>query len=438
MVLKHAHRIWDSESLRRKILFTIGVVLVYKLLSQIPVPGVNIAALDQIRAFLAANQGLAFFSALMGGGVDRFSVVLMGLAPYINAVIIMQLLAVIVPRLEAIKKEGEQGQRRINNYTRWLTVPLAFAQSYGMILLLNTLLGQQARLIDTHNFFGAVLPAMLFITAGTVFLMWLGDLISEQGLGNGTSIVIFAGVLTGVPTHIMNYLAVGNIGLLIGLTALTLAVTFIIIRFTEGHRKIPLIYTRTGRDERSYFPIRINQAGMIPIIFAVSIVTFPALIGQILSRQGTTGMASEIGQFLVSNFSMNNPSIPYIVIYFLLVLAFSFFYVSITFNTTEIAESIQKRGGYIPSVRPGRETAEYLEKISMHLNLFGGSFLALIAIFPYVATKAAPYMGIDMSGGANIDFLISGAGLIIVVGVILDLIRRVDSELKSYDYKRFY
>ena len=250
--------------------------------------------------------------------------------------------------------------------------------------------------------------------------------------------MIFAGVLAGVPAHIMNYITVGNVPLLIGLTLLTLAVIFIIIRFTEGNRKIPLIYTRTGRDERSYFPIRVNQAGMIPIIFAVSIVTFPALIGQLLSRSGTSGWSNSLGQFLVENFSMNNPSILYIVIYFLLVLAFSFFYVSITFNTTEVAESIQKRGGYIPSVRPGRETAEYLEKVSMHLNLFGGSFLALIAVFPYIATKIAPYTGIDMSGGANIDFLISGAGLIIVVGVVLDLIRRVDSELKSYDYRRFY
>lgn len=222
------------------------------------------------------------------------------------------------------------------------------------------------------------------------------------------------------------------------LTLMTLAVIYVIIKFTEGFRKIPLIYTRTGRDEKSYFPIRVNQAGMIPIIFAVSIVTFPALIGQVLSNR--SGKSAEIGQFLLEYFSMNNPSWAYILIYFVLVLGFSFFYISIVFNTEEVAESIQKRGGYIPGVRPGRETAEYLEKTSLHLNLYGGGFLALIAVFPYLMSKLNTAVGfIDTAGsGGKIDFLISGAGLIIVVGVVLELIRKVDTELKSYDYKKFF
>lgn len=249
--------------------------------------------------------------------------------------------------------------------------------------------------------------------------------------------VIFAGVLSGVPGHIMNYVSIGNYPLLAVLTVLTLAVIYIIIRFTEGYRKLPLVYTKTGRDEQSYFPIRVNQAGMVPIIFAVSIVTFPALVGQILSKRGS-GMGADIGQFLVQYFSMNNPSWIYIGVYFLLVIAFSFFYISITFNTEEIAENIQKRGGYIPGIRPGRETAEYLAKVSGHLNLFGGAFLAIIAVFPYLATKIANTLALDISGSSNIDFLISGAGLIIVVGVILELVRRVDTEVKSYDYKKFY
>ena len=363
----------------------------------------------------------------------------MGLAPYINAVIIMQLLAVIVPQLEAMKKEGEQGQKKINNYTRWATVPLAFAQSYGMIILLNTLIGGGGKIMDVSNFWGVVLPAMLFITAGTLFLMWLGEVINESGIGNGASMIIFAGVLAGVPSHIMQYISVGNYPLLAILTVMTLGVIYIIIKFTEGFRKIPLIYTRTGRDEKSYFPIRVNQAGMIPIIFAVSIVTFPALIGQVLANRGA-GTSAQIGQFLLEYFSMNNPSWLYIGVYFLLVLGFSFFYISIVFNTDEVAESIQKRGGYIPGVRPGRETAEYLEKTSLHLNLYGGSFLAFIAVFPYLMSKLNGVVQIlDTSGaGGQIDFLISGAGLIIVVGVVLELIRRVDTELKSYDYKKFF
>lgn len=439
MILKHFDRIWKSESVKRKILVTIGLIVVYKFLSVLPVPGVSVEALQSLRNFLAANQGLAFFGSLMGGGLENFSIVLMGLSPYINATIILQLLAVVIPHLENLKKEGESGQKKINNYTRYLSLPLAFAQSYGMIVLINTLVsGTGGKLIDTSNFFGVVLPAMIFITAGTMLLLWLGDVISESGIGNGTSMIIFAGVLAGVPSHITQYISVGNIPLLAVLLAMTIGVIYVIIKFTEGFRKIPLIYTKTGRDERSYFPIRVNQAGMIPIIFAVSIVTFPSLIGQILAVK-SSGRAASIGQYLVENFSMNNPGWAYIAVYFFLILAFSFFYISIVFNPSEIAENIQKRGGYVPGIRPGKDTAAFLEKTSNHLNLYGGAFLALIAIFPYAITKINNSLGLlDISGSGRIDFLISGAGLIIVVGVVLDLVRRIDTELKSYDYKKFY
>ncbi|HRI35633.1 MAG TPA: preprotein translocase subunit SecY [bacterium] len=437
MVLKNLSKILSNPEIKKKAIFTLAIIALYKLLSYVPVPGVNLAALDYIREFLAANQGIAFFSALMGGGLENFSIVLMGLSPYINAVIIVQLLTVVIPHLENLKKEGEQGQKKINNYTRWFTVPLAFAQSYGMILVMNTIVQSEIPLINTSDFWGTVLPAMIVITSGTLLLMWLGDMINERGLGNGTSMIIFAGVLSGVPQHIFGYITIGNYGLLAGLLLLTLAVIYIIIKFTEGYRKIPLIYTKTGRDEKSFFPIRVNQAGMVPIIFAISIITFPSLIGQVLANRGS-GTGADIGQFLLEHFSMNNPGWAYIAIYFLLVLAFSFFYISITFNTEEVAENIQKRGGYIPAVRPGKETADFLARVSNHLNLYGGAFLALIAVFPYVATKVAVMAGIDMSGGGNIDFLISGAGLIIVVGVILDLVRRVDAEMKTHDYQRFF
>lgn len=224
------------------------------------------------------------------------------------------------------------------------------------------------------------------------------------------------------------------------LLAATLGIIYVIIKFTEGYRRIPLIYTRTGRDERSYFPIRVNQAGMIPIIFAISIVTFPYIIGQALISADNDFLI-RIGDFLHASFNPNNAGWAFIILYFLFVLGFAFFYISITFNTDEVAESIQKRGGYIPNVRPGAETSAYLRKVSNHLNLFGGGFLALIAVFPYVANKLNALVG---SLGytnlpiANIDFLISGAGIIIVVGVILQLMRQVDNELKSYNYKRFY
>ncbi len=440
-MIANLKKVWATEHIRKKILFTLWIVIVYKLLSTIPVPGVNIALLDGFTEQLRENTQLAFFGSIMGGGLEQFSIILMGLAPYINATIIIQLLTVIIPSLESLKKEGEQGQKKINNYTRYLTVPLALAQSYGMIYLLNTIIGTGTagvNIIDTTNFMGVVLPAMLAITAGTMILLWLGDLITESGIGNGSSIIIFAGVLAGVPQHILTYLNTGNYGLLIILAILTVAVILIIVKFTEGYRKVPLIYTRTGRDERSYFPIRVNQAGMVPIIFAVSLITFPSLIGQILQRRATGGMSSSIGDWLVSNLSMQNPSWIYILAYAVLVLGFSFFYVSITFNTTEVAESVQKRGGYIPGVRPGKETAVYLQNVSDRLNLFGGGFLALIAVFPYLATKIVPLLGFSSLGATQIDFLISGSGLIIVVGVILDIIRRIDTDMKSFDYKKFH
>lgn len=212
-MITNLKKVWATEHIRKKILFTLGMVAVYKLLSTLPVPGVNVTLLDAFTTQLRANTQLAFFGSIMGGGLEQFSIILMGLAPYINATIIIQLLTVIIPSMEALKKEGEQGQKKLNNYTRYLTVPLALAQSYGMIYLLNNIIGTQsggggASIIDTTNFMGVILPAMLSITAGTMILLWLGDLITESGIGNGTSIIIFAGVLAGVPQHIMNYVNV--------------------------------------------------------------------------------------------------------------------------------------------------------------------------------------------------------------------------------------
>ncbi|MFK7779813.1 MAG: preprotein translocase subunit SecY [Candidatus Gracilibacteria bacterium] len=414
--------IFQNKNITKKIIATLLLVLVYKVLSVIPVYGVDTSKLASI---MEANKGLSFFSALMGGGLSNFSIILMGLSPYINALIIIQLLGVIVPKIGDLQKEGEQGQKKITKYTRWLTLPLAFVQSYGMIVLLNTL--ASGTIIDLSNT-QVVLTAMTVITAGTVFLMWLGEVMTENGIGNGISVIITAGVLSSVPGVIMGHIGSGNYPLFIGLIIATLAIIYIIIKFTEGNRRIPIIYTRTGREEKSYFPIRINQAGMIPIIFAVSLVTFPAIIGQILTGAGSSSTASAIGTFLLEYFNMTNPSWFFIIIYFLLVLGFSFFYVSITFNTDDVSESIQKRGGYIPGIRPGTETANYLTKVSEHLNLFGGGFLALIAVLPYIMSKIM---------GQSVDFIISAAGLIIIVSVILDIVRKTDAEMKMQDYSKY-
>ncbi|MBP6921562.1 preprotein translocase subunit SecY [Candidatus Gracilibacteria bacterium] len=440
-----------SSSLRKKIALTLGLIVVYKLLSVIPVPGVSNDSLASMRTVFSAQPGLAFFSSLMGGSLERFSIILMGLSPYINASIILQLLSVVVPKLEEIKKEGASGQKKINTYTRILTVPLAFVQSYGMILLLNSL--TSIPVVDTSDW-TLLLSMMTTITAGTIFLMWLGEQINESGIGNGISMIIFAGVLAEVPGRIATQLGSvdwsGSFGGIftqmlpfLGLLVATLLVIYIIIRFTEGYRRIPLVYTRTGRDERSYFPIRISQAGMVPIIFAMSLVTFPYIIGQAIALRsaGMPAFVRSAADLMVQIFNPNAPTWWFVIIFVVLVLGFSFFYISITFDTKEVADGIQKRGGYIPGIRPGRQTADYLRKVSNHLNFFGGSFIALVAVFPYVATlvnnalKARNIPALDI---AQIDFLVSGAGLIIVVGVILELLRKFKAESQSYDYRNFY
>lgn len=421
MILNHMKSIFATESLRKKIIAVLLLVLVYKFISVIPVPWVNT---DWLKAVMENQSWLAFFSALMWGWLEHFSIILMGLSPYINAMIILQLLWVVIPKIWDLQKEWEQWQKVITKWTRWLTLPLAFVQSYWMIILLNSLAWWT--IIDTSNT-SLILMSMLIVTAWTVFLVWLWEVMTEYGIWNWISIIITAWVLAWTPNVIMWHVNSWSFWLLWLLLIATLVVIYIIIKFTEWNRRIPVIYSRTWRDEKSYFPIRINQAWMVPIIFAVSIVTFPSILWQILSKQNW--WVKDIWEFLIANFSMQSPSWLFIAIYFLLIIWFTFFYVSITFNTENVAESIQKRGWYIPWIRPGTDTANHLAKVSNHLNIFWWSFLALIAVFPYIMWKFMTW--------TNIDFLISGSGLIIIVSVILDMIRKVDSEMKMYDYSKY-
>lgn len=413
--------IWWNKSIKKKIIATLLLILVYKLLSTIPVYWVDTSMLAGI---MEANKGLSFFSALMWWGLSKFSIILMWLSPYINASIIIQLLWVIVPRIGELQKEWEQWQKKITKMTRWLTLPIAFVQSYWMILLLNTLAGWTiVDISDTKT----ILMAMTIITAGTVFLVWLWEIMTEIGIWNGISMIIMAWVLSWVPWVVMSHLSAWSYWLFAWLLLATLAIVYVIIKFTEWNRRIPVIYSRTWREEKSYFPIRVNQAWMVPIIFAVSLITFPSIIGQIMLWSANDKILN-IWKFLTQHFSMQNPSWLFIAAYFLLIIWFSFFYVSITFNTENVAESIQKRWGYIPWIRPGKETSAYLSLVSSHLNLFWGWFLALIAVLPYVLSKLM---------GQSIDFIISGSWLIIIVSVILDIVRKVDAELKMYDYSKY-
>lgn len=433
---QQVQNVFRVPTLRRKILFALGGLAVFRLVAHITVPGVDTAALQNL---FAQNELLGAFSILTGGSLENFSIVLMGLTPYINASIIIQLLTVIIPRWEELKKEGESGQRQIQKYTRWLALPLAFLQSYGMILLLNrTASAGGKELIANINDWSVLLPLMLTVTAGTLFLMWLGEVMTEKGIGNGISLLIFGSIVAGIPPVMAQGLGLATLDQskllpLVIVAAITIALTVFVVLVTEGARQIPVTYPgRSGAAAaRSALPIRINQAGMIPIIFSVSLVTFPTIVAQFAQNAGSPAVR-EASKWILTHFNGGAPGPLYISLYFLFVIAFTYFYVSITFEPAKVAENLQKRGGFVPGVRPGRETAEYLEGVSNRLNLWGGLFLGFVAVLPMLLKAFFA----EQSFG-SVPLLISGAGLIIVVGVVLELIRQINAQLVMHDYDKF-
>ncbi len=423
----YLHQLWHTKDLRKRILITIGILIVYRILAHTPVPGTDPVALSQFLASKSNGGLLGVFASLTGGAVDNFSVALLGLSPYINASIIMQLCGVIFPKLEALSKEGQQGQQTMNRYTRWLSFPLCFVQSYGFLILISR---GGVNLIDMS--FPNVLLPMLFVTAGSIFLMWLGEMITENGIGNGISMLIFTGIVANIPSQVgAMYLtgstSGGNSGAFILFAIISLAMLIAVVLFTDAHRLIPITYANqgAGRGVQGGLPIRLNQAGMVPIIFAISLITLPAILAQFLQTaprfQGVVG-------FINTYFNAQNPSYPYIIAYFLLVLVFTYFYVSVTFKPVELAESIQKRGGFVPGMRPGKQTADLLTKTSNHLNLWGGTFLGIVAIIPILFTK--------FSSLGSQNLIISGSGLIIMVGVVMELIRQVNAQMLAHDYDK--
>lgn len=432
-MFKQIKQIWNSKDLRNKILFTLGIILIVRLLAQITIPGANT---DIIRGIFERNQLLGAFSLLTGGSAENFSIILMGLSPYINASIIIQLLTVIVPSLENLSKEGEQGRRKLNQYTRWLSLPIAFIQSYGMIALLNS--QSQLPIIANISSPSVILPIMLTITTGTVLMMWLGELITEKGMGNGISILIFAGIISNIPAVVGQNLTLAqqSNSLLIPFVVeilITLALTIIVILISESERRVPILYASRsvkGGGEKSNLPIKINQAGMIPIIFSLSVVSFPGIIAQFMQNSPDATIKG-IAQFIQSNFTVN--SALYLIVYFLLIIAFTYFYVSITFNPEQVADNIQKRGGYIPGIRPGKQTIKYLNDVSNHLNLWGGLFIAFIAISPNIIQSLTGAFSLG-----SVATIISGAGLIIIVSVVLEVIRQINAQLVMHDYNKLY
>lgn len=407
--------------IRRKLILTLIIVTASRMLAHIPVPGVDTSA---IRSFLSGNVFFGLFDLFSGGGLQNFSIVTLGLAPYINVSIVMQMLTVMVPSLEELSKEGEMGREKINMYTRLLTVPMALIQSYGIYFLLS-----RQQVIGHLSVFDLIV-LILTLTAGALLLIWLGELVTEYGIGNGISILIFVSIISRLPVALAGLVASASsfdIFNLLTFAAVALAVIVGVVVVNEGTRNIVIEYGRRGlRSEKvtNYLPIKVNQAGVIPIIFAVSVVLVPSLIAAPMQASGNEALR-EAGRFLAQNFNQN--SLGYNVLYFLLVVGFTYFYTSIQFNPEKIADDIKKRGGFIPGIRPGKSTQRYLSGIVNRITLSGALFLGLIAILPFIVQS---YLGVS-------SLTIGGTGLLIVVSVVLETVRQVESMATTQSYESF-
>lgn len=418
-------QIFKVRELRNKILFVLGVLVVFRLAANIPVPGIDV---EKLRSFFEGNQLLGLLNIFTGGALSNLSIAMLGLSPYITAIIIMQLLTMIFPSLEAIyKEEGEAGKQRFNQYSRLLTIPLSILQSYGMITILRT-----QGIIGYLSIY-ELAATMTIITAGSVLLMWLGELISEKGIGNGISILIFAGIVAGFPSSFSQTFAVwdpAKIPTYIGFVAIALIVIVGVVLITEGRRNIPVSYAKRVRGNKmyggvsTYLPLNINPAGVIPIIFALSIMLFPGLVGSFFVNSSHHWLAAA-GKFFKDSFQQTG--VVYSIVYFLLVILFTFFYTAVTFDPKNIATNLQKMGGFVPGIRPGRATADFLSHILNRVLLFGAIFLGLIAIMPHIVQGAT---GIT-------TFTVGGTGILIVVSVVLETIRQVESQLVMRDYEGF-
>ena len=415
-------KVWGAKDLRRKILFTAGILLFYRFLVHLPVAGVDRVALKQL---FSGSQILGLLDIFSGGTLANFSLVALGLGPYINASIIMQLLTVVYPKLEEMQKEGEYGRELINQYTRLLTVPIAILQGIGMYFLLHN-----QRVIGTLEPV-YMIGLLVTITAGTIITVWLGELITEYGLGNGISLMIFAGIVGRLPIALSQTavtLETLNIGNLLVFVIVGLAVVASVVFMNEASRNIPVQYARRVRGGREYggqtthLPLRVNQAGVIPIIFAVSLVLLPSMAGKFLEGLPNPAVAGAAKQIVAV---MDPSGWVYSAVYFVLVIGFTYFYTAVVFDPNKIAEDLKKYGGFIPGIRPGTSTAVYLNGILNRITLVGAVFLGLIAVLPNIAQSAF-----------NIPTLsIGGTGILIVVSVVLETTKSLQSQLllRSYD-----
>lgn len=423
-ILRPIAQAYSIPELRRKLLVTVLILIIFRIAAFIPIGGVNLSGL---RELFAQNQFLGLLDIFSGGTLANFSVIALGLNPYINASIIMQLLTMVFPKLEELSKEGDFGRQKINQYTRFLSVPLALLQAVGMYTLLN-----RQGLVEVVTPV-QILAIVMAMTAGTIFLMWLGELMSEYGIGNGISVLIFAGIVARAPVVLFQTASIVDQQQLINLlTLVSLAVLIVagVVFVNEGRRQIMVHYARrvgNGRSQvspQTYLPLRVNQAGVIPIIFAVSLVLIPSFAGQFLSQVNQSQLQF-IGSWLSFNFQPN--SVIYNLVYFLLVIGFTYFYTAVIFNPTKISDELRKAGGFIPGIRPGSTTASFLNYVLVRITLAGAIFLGSIAILPSIASQIT---GIT-------TLILGGTSLLIVVSVILDTAKQFESKLIERNYEGF-
>jgi len=414
--------------LRGKILFTLGMLIIFRFVAHVPVPGVDSQALSQ--AF-EQQALLGFLDLFSGGALANLSVAALGVYPYITASIVMQILTPVMPNLKALAQEGEYGRQRINQITHWLTVPIAFLQAWGQLTLLR-----QSGVLPTIDF-GLNVPtlAMVFsMVAGTMFLVWLGELITERGLGNGISLIIFGGIVSQLPSIIgRGFLESNQASGLLLLGLFGFAVIFAIVLFTEAQRRVPVQYGRSvfrgGRMQRqsgsTFLPLRVNSAGMIPLIFAFSIIILPATVASYFRNPLSDDFFSRLARFLSDTLDPTN--FPYWAAVFVLVVVFTFFYTLVIFQQQNLSESLQRNGGFIPGIRPGRPTQEYLNRVIVRITWGGALFLGIIAILPFFVTQVTDVRALTLSSTA----------LLIMVGVALDTMRQLEAQLLMRNYEGF-
>jgi preprotein translocase subunit SecY len=412
--------------IRKKVLFTAALLALYRLGTQIPAPGINTKAVSAIQKNFGGNSILGLLNLFSGGGLGRIAIFALGIMPYITASIILQILQVVVPSLEKLSKEGEVGQARITQYTRYLTVGLAFAQSIGYVFLFRSFENQAGVTVISNFNLAKVFLIVISLTAGTVLLMWMGELVTQRGIGNGISLLIFASIVARIPNGVQSWWNNPDQVFRVVMPFIAFGVVAAIVFVQEGQRRIPIQYAkrvigrRMTQGGQTYMPLRVNMAGVIPVIFAASVMAIPPTLGQLLGGTNTHTFAYKVSTFF------NPQGWHYVLGESIFIILFTYFYTAVTFNPVDQADNLRKYGGFIPGVRPGRPTAEFLDRILARLTFPGALFLAAIAALPTILINST-----------NANFFFGGTSILIVIGVALDTMKQLEAQLMMRNYEGF-